>query len=147
MRSDLVRNDTDSRTRECGEGTPPCPRAWADEPNPLHLCEEHLSAHRARCGIPEPAICPACDPICVLVPALGRFIPIAGAMCFACGAATGGTVATHVHRMEARAAMIARIGGMLAAGDRGPEWVATLARCPADVRERAEARASIPAET
>lgn len=139
MRSDLTRNDNDSRTRECGDATDngsPCPRAVAPGPNPLGLCDDHLRAYLIRNDLPLPAECPACVEGPVIVG--GRYVFPVGAMCFTCGVARGGTVATPVHRTEARSAMIARIGAMLAAGDRGPEWAATLARAPADVRERAE---------
>ncbi len=64
----------------------------------------------------------------------GRFVFPVGAMCFACGIARGGTVATPVHRMEARAGMRVRLLALFKAGDRGAEWVALLARCPADIR-------------
>ncbi len=77
------------------------------------------------------------------------YLLVAGAMCFLCGVANGGTVASGQHRHEARGKMIARIAALLRAGDRGSEWAALLARCPADVRERAERRiaATMPAET
>jgi hypothetical protein len=97
-----------------------------------------LEEHNARCGIVEPEPCRVCSPILVLV--AGRLCPMAGAMCFACGLATGGTVASAQHRHEARGKMIARIAVLLAADDRGPELSALLGRCPPDVRERALAR-------
>ncbi len=129
----------DSRSRECGDGAPPCPRAPAHDPNnPLSLCPEHLAAHRARLGLAAPVECPACNPIAVMV--RGVYVTVPGAMCFACGLANGGTVANEQHRRNARAKMIARLAVLLGEGDSGPEWVALLARCPADVRERAERR-------
>lgn len=129
----------DSRSRECSNGSPRCTLAPAPaEGNPLGLCSDHLTEYRKRCGIPEPVQCPACNPCAVWDHS--QWVTICGAMCFACGLTNGGTVASASHRFEARGKMIARIAALLAAGDRGAEWVALLARCPADVRERAERR-------
>jgi hypothetical protein len=130
------------RLRNCGDGTPACARSPArpvnPADNPLGLCEEHLTAHRKRCNIPEPVECPACNPICVMV--AGRYVVIPGAMCFACNATNGGTVASEQHRREAAAEMRARMLLLWRAGDRGPEWVALMARCPPQMREAFEAR-------
>ncbi len=153
MRSDLTRGPregghVDSRTRECSNGSPRCEYAVAPGDNPLGLCDLHLEEHRARVGLPAPAVCPACGtgPM-VLVGGALRVVP--GAMCFACGIANGGTVASPQHRREARGKMIARIAVLLEPdAPRGAEWAALLARCPPDVRERAERRLAtvIPAE-
>lgn len=139
MRSDLMRGArsssgyVDSRSRECGDGEPSCPRAPALGLNPLGLCDEHLRAAHARAGVIDPPDCEACTPPLVLMS--GRYWPIAGAMCFACGRTTGGTQASEAHRHEARRGMRARLLRLYKTGDRGPEWVALLARCPADIRE------------
>ncbi len=130
------------RLRNCGEGAPACQRAPArpvnPADNPLGLCEEHLSAHRERCGIPAPVECPACHPISVF--AHGRYVVVPGAMCFACGLSNGGTVANERHRRDAAASMRARMLTLWSAGDRGPEWVALMVRCPPTMREAFEAR-------
>ncbi len=148
MRFGLVRSN-DRRSRECSNGDPPCSYAVAPDPNPLGLCDGCLETYRRDVlGIAAPAVCPACDPPLVLV--AGHLVPMAGAMCFACGIANGGTVASPQHRHEARGKMIARIAVLLEPdAPRGAEWSALLARCPPDVRERAERRLAtvIPAET
>lgn len=133
MRSDLVRSN-DRRSRECSNGEPSCQYAPAPGDNPLGLCDGHLSEHRKRCGIPEPALCPACNPVHVIVRGVMVF-PV-GAMCFACGLTTGGTAPSARHVWEARQKITRRLAELFRAGDRGPEWVALLARCPSDIRER-----------
>ena len=142
MRSDLVRGSgQDSRTRECSNGDPPCAYAVAPGVNPLGLCDGHLEAHNARCGIVAPAVCSACDPLLVTI--AGQLRPVVGAMCFACGVATGGTVASPSHRHEARGKMRARMLVLSRAGDRGPEWAALLARCPEEIRAAFERRLAV----
>lgn len=140
MRQPLVRSENDSRDRECGNGSPPCHYAPARDSgdNPLGLCDTHLSAHRKFCGIPEPARCPACNPLSVW--AHSRYVTLPGAMCFACGMSNGGTVASAQHRHEAAASMRARLLVLWREGERGPEWAALLARCPAPMREAFEKR-------
>jgi hypothetical protein len=147
MRQPLVRSENDSRDRECGTGSPPCHYAPAHDSgdNPLGLCDEHLREHRARCGIPEPERCPACNPITVY--AHGRHVVVPGAMCFTCDRTNGGTVPSSQHRYEAAAEMRARLLFLWGAGDRGPEWTALMARCPPQMRdafERRIAKISIP---
>jgi hypothetical protein len=124
----------DSRSSECKNGSPPCTYAPAPGDNPLGLCDTHLSEHRVRCGIPEPAQCPACNPVHVIVRGVMVF-PV-GAMCFACNKTTGGTVPSGENIHRARHLMTRRLAELFRSGDRGPEWVALLARCPADIRER-----------
>lgn len=93
---------------------------------------------------PRPLPCAACASILVLV--AGRLVPMAGAMCFVCGVATGGVVASEARRVEARVAMRDRLLELCRSGDRGVEWAALLARCPADIREAIERRiAAVPA--
>ncbi len=140
MRQPLVRSENDSRDRECGNGSPPCHYAPAHDSgdNPLGLCEEHLTVHRARCGIPEPERCSACHPISVY--AHGRYVVIPGVMCFACNRTNGGTVPSEEHRRDAAYQMRLRMLLLWRAGDRGPEWVALMARCPAHMRAAFEAR-------
>ena len=139
MRQPLVRSENDARDRECGDGTPPCHYAPShDVDNPLGLCDAHLAAHRARCGIPEPARCPACNPITVWVG--GRYLVVVGAMCFACDRTNGGTVPSAQHRHDAAREMRARLLALWRDGDRSPEWEALLARCPAPMREAFERR-------
>lgn len=146
MRSDLVRSN-DRRSRECSNGDPPCQYAPSpDADNPLGLCDGHLSEHRARCGIVEPEPCPACNPVGVLVD--GRLTFLVGAMCFTCDRTTGGTVPSAQHRHEARRDMRARLLALFRTGDRGAEWAALLARCPAEMREAFARRLTVtPAET
>lgn len=126
--------------RNCGDGSPACQRAPARDSgdNPLGLCDEHLTAHRARCGIPEPARCPACNPITVWVG--GRYVVVVGAMCFACDRTNGGTVPSAQHRHDAAREMRARLLDLWREGERGPEWAALLARCPERMREAFERR-------
>jgi hypothetical protein len=141
MRSDLTRDPNDPRFAECGNGSPPCryaPAPGGHVVNPLGLCDGHLSEWRARCGIPEPACCPACNPIAVFDH--GRWEVIPGAMCFTCGTTNGGTVPSEQHKREAAAEMRARMLILWRTGDRGPEWVALMARCPAPIRAAFEAR-------
>ncbi len=135
MRSDLVRTN-DRRSRECSNGDPSCQYAPAPGDNPLGLCDGHLSEHRVRCGIPEPPQCPACNPIAVM--AAGRLVFPVGGMCFTCGLTTGGTAPSARHTWDARQKMTRRLAELFRSGDRGPEWGALLARCPADIRERIE---------
>lgn len=138
MRQPLVRAENDSRDRECGNGSPACHYAPAHGDNPLGLCVGHLAEHRARCGIPAPAECPACNPIAVY--AVGRYVTIVGAMCFSCNRTNGGTVPSEEHRTDAAREMRARLLTLWREGDRGPEWAALLARCPAPMREAFERR-------
>jgi hypothetical protein len=147
MRSDLTRSPHDPRFVECGDGEPRCQRAPDRDSgdNPLGLCADHLSAHRKRCKIPEPVKCPACNPISVY--AHGRYVVIPGVMCFACNRTNGGTIPSEEHGRYAAYQMRARMLILWSAGDRGPEWVALMARCPAHMREAFErriARVSIP---
>jgi len=136
MKEGLVRTN-DRRSRECGTGAPACRYAPADGDNPLGLCIDHLAESRRACGIPDPVLCPACNPISVF--AHGRYVTVPGAMCFACNATNGGTVPSAEHRADARRDMHARMLVLWREGDRGPEWVALLARCPEDLRERVHA--------
>ena len=123
----------DSRSRNCDDGTPPCKAAPSyDLDNPLGLCSDHLAKHRKRLGLPAPPECPACNPIAVMV--AGRYVTIVGAMCFSCGLTNGGTAPSPRHAVEARRDMRARLLVLCAAGDRGAEWGALLARCPGDIR-------------
>lgn len=132
MRSDLTRDPNDPRFAECRNGSPPCRYAPAPGDNPLRLCDGHLREHRALCGIPEPPECPACNPISVF--AHGRYVVVPGAMCFACDRTNGGTVPSAQHRHDAAREMRARLLVLWREGDRGPEWAALLARCPAPMR-------------
>ncbi len=138
MRSDLTRSPHDPRWAECGNGDPRCHLAPAPGDNPLRLCDGHLREHRARCGIPEPAECPACNPCAVY--AHGRYVTIVGVMCFTCNRTNGGTIPSEGHRRAAAYEMRSRMLTLWREGDRGPEWAALLARCPAHIREAFERR-------
>ena len=138
MRSDLTRDPRDRRFAECRNGKPPCRLAPAPAPNPLGLCDGHLEAYRVRCGVPTPPPCPACHPLAVMVN--GTPVYPVGGMCFACGLTTTNAPASERHQAQARAEMRSRLLALWRAGDRGPEWMALLARCPAEMREAFERR-------
>jgi hypothetical protein len=144
MAMPLTRPDSsyaqDRRTRECGNGSPACRYAPDDGPdNPLGLCTGCLATYREHLELPPPVVCATCERTPIVLES-GRLWHPAGAMCFVCGLTTGGTVATPENRAKARASMRARLGALFVAGDRGAEWAALLARCPADIREAIERR-------
>lgn len=130
----------DRRTRECGNGKPACRYAPDDGPdNPLGLCPGCLAKYRALLGKDAPDACPACEQTPIVLES-GKFWHPAGRMCFACGLATGGTVATEEHRAKAAGEMRGRLLELWREGSRGVEWAALLARCPAQIREAFERR-------
>ncbi len=129
----------DSQTRECGNGRPRCRLAPAPGSNPLGLCVDCLATYNARLTGAAPPECPACTPW-VIVRENGKAWHTEGAMCFACGMTSGGTVATEEHRAKARAGMRARMLALYKAGDRSAEWTALFARCPGDIRAAFERR-------
>ena len=85
-----------ARTRaECGNGSPPCPRAPAPGRNPLGLCDVCLDERgfdRGEC------------PRCASIPGV-PYVHAPGGMCFGCGMSPGGTLCGPATRREAHASM------------------------------------------
>ncbi len=146
-----------SRRRDiCGSGTPRCTMAPSPRtPNPLGLCSEHLAAYPGA----EPP-CPACaSPLDLTEP----YTHVAGGVCFVCSRwCSSGHPAGAAKLVSAREEMRHRLHMLLinvrreaAAGTLdawlttvatvgappllapGKEITALLARCPADIAERA----------
>lgn len=127
-RSSLERGHDEPR---CNNGSPPCKMAPAPGLNPLRLCETCRDAYLVHGTGQVADECQACaSPSGVI------YLHVVGGMCFACGFTPSGILGTERYRALARQKMTRRLADLFRSGDRGPEWVALLARCPGDIRER-----------